>query len=213
MTVSEIRDKVKQTFTLSKVCILLVGSATLSFGMYNIHQQTNITEGGVLGLNLLLNHWFGLSVAFVAPLVDFLCYVLAFVYLGKRFLAISVVSTLMFSGCYKIWELFPPLLPNLSSIPLLAAMLGGVFVGIGVGLVVRNGGSSGGDDALALVISKKTRWKLSRAYLITDLLILLVSLSYIPVKRIIYSLITVTISSNLIELLQRKRKGNKMQRT
>lgn len=209
MTVREIRSKARQIFTFQRVMVLLAGSAILSFGMYNIHQQTNITEGGVLGLNLLLNHWLGLSVAFVAPLLDVLCYALAFFYLGKRFLAISIVSTLMFSGCYKIWELFPPLLPNLSNIPILAAVIGGVFVGIGVGIVVRQGGSCGGDDALALVISQKTGWKLSTAYLITDLSVLLVSLSYIPIKRIIYSLITVTISSNLIELLQGKRKARK----
>lgn len=203
MIVSEMKTKVKETFTLRSVMILLAGSAILSFGMYNIHQQTNITEGGVLGLNLLVNHWAGISVAFVAPLLDLLCYALAFFYLGKRFLAISIVSTLLFSGCYKLWELFPPLLPNLSSTPLLAAILGGIFVGIGVGLVVRQGGSSGGDDALALMISKKTGWKLSAAYLITDISVLLLSLSYIPLNRIIYSLVTVTVSSNLIEWIQK----------
>ena len=79
------------------------------------------------------------------------------------------------------------------------ALLGGAFVGIGVGLIVRQGGSSGGDDALALVIHKLTGWKLSRAYLFTDLTVLLASLSYIPVRRIAFSLVTVTVSSLLID--------------
>ena len=63
----------------------------------------------------------------------------------------------------------------------------------------RQGGSSGGDDALALVIHKLTGWKLSRAYLFTDLTVLLASLSYIPVRRIAFSLVTVTVSSLLID--------------
>lgn len=75
-------------------------------------------------------------------------------------------------------------------------------MGIGVGLVVRQEASSGGDDALALVISKLTHCKISRAYLATDLTVLVLSLTYIPVGRIAYSLITVTISSLLIDFVQ-----------
>ena len=91
---------------------------------------------------------------------------------------------------------------SLSSKPLLAAILGGIFVGVGVGLIVRQGGSSGGDDALALSISEAFKWKLSRAYLFTDVTVLILSLSYIPISRIVYSLITVTISSNLIDWIK-----------
>ncbi len=51
---------------------------------------------------------------------------------------------------YEIWDLLPPMLPDLSSLPVVAAIAGGLFVGIGTGLIVRQGGSGGGDDALAL---------------------------------------------------------------
>ena len=94
------------------------------------------------------------------------------------------------------------MLPDLSNRPLIAAVLGGMFVGIGVGLIVRQGGSSGGDDALALSISHLLRWRLSRSYLFTDVVVLLLSLTYIPVMRIAFSLITVTISSYLIDYVR-----------
>jgi len=70
---------------------------------------------------------------------------------------------------------------------------------VGVGLIIRQGGSSGGDDALALTIERLTKWSLSKAYLITDLTVLFLSLTYIPVTGILCSLITVTLSSKLIE--------------
>ena len=98
--------------------------------------------------------------------------------------------------------MFPPVLPDLSDYPLTAAIAGGLFVGIGVGLIVRQGGSSGGDDALALTISKLSGWRLSRAYLFTDLLVLALSLSYIPFQRIAFSVVTVTLSSYLIDCIQ-----------
>ena len=81
--------------------------------------------------------------------------------------------------------------------------MGALFVGSSVGLGVRIGGACGGDDALALTISHLSRWPIARCYLITDLTVLALSLSYIPFTRILYSLITVTISSFLIGRVQR----------
>ncbi len=189
-------------FTFSRVLTIFLGTAILSFGIYNIHQQTSITEGGILGMIVLLNHWFGLPSSIVSPVLDLTCYALAFKYLGKDFIKFSVFSTLSLASFFKLWESFPPMLPNFSDSPFIAAILGGIFVGVGVGLIVRQGGSSGGDDALALSISKLLGWRISRAYLITDLTVLVLSLSYISVQRIIFSLITVTLSSWIIERIQ-----------
>lgn len=170
--------------------------------MYNIHQRADITEGGVLGLILLIQHWTGISPSVLSPMLDILCYAFAFRYLGWDFLKMAALATLSLAGFFKLWEQFPPLLPDLSAYPLAAALAGGVFVGVGVGLVVRQGGSSGGDDALALAISKVTHCRISQAYLVTDLTVLLLSLSYIPFSRIIYSLVTVTVSSLLVDFVQ-----------
>ena len=86
-------------------------------------------------------------------------------------------------------------------------LLGALFVGVGVGLIVRQGGSSGGDDALALSIAKAVKCRISYAYLFTDLTVLTLSLSYIPFKRIAYSLITVTLSSWIIDFFQKGKKN------
>ena len=188
--------------SLRRVALIMLGAMIATFGIHNIHQRTGITEGGVIGLMLLLEQWLGASPAFLTPVLDLSCYLLAFKYLGGRFIKISVVSTLSVSLFYKLWEQLPFLLPDLSAHPLAAAVLGAVFVGVGVGLIVRQGGSSGGDDALALTISKVTRWRLARCYLFTDLVVLVLSLSYIPFRRIAFSLITVTLSSWLIDRVQ-----------
>ena len=154
--------------SLRRVALIMLGAMIATFGIHNIHQRTGITEGGVIGLMLLLEQWLGASPAFLTPVLDLSCYLLAFKYLGGRFIKISVVSTLSVSLFYKLWEQLPFLLPDLSAHPLAAAVLGAVFVGVGVGLIVRQGGSSGGDDALALTISKVTRWRLARCYLFTE---------------------------------------------
>lgn len=200
---SKLSSKIRAELTLKRVIFIIVGSAIFTFGIHNIHSRVDITEGGIIGLMLLIEHWTGLSPALITPVLDCLCYVLAFKFLGSGFIIVSAVSTLTVSLFYKLWELLPFMLPDLSELPLLAAVLGALFVGIGVGLIIRHGGSSSGDDALALIISKITKCKLAFAYMFADFTVSALSLTYIPLKRIAFSLITVTLSSLLVEFVQK----------
>ena len=181
---------------------ILIGAFILAFGMYNVHSRTIITEGGIWGIELLLFNWFKISPAVTAPILDGTCYFMGFVFLGKQFIIKSAVGTLGYSAFYAILEQFPPLLPDLDSVPIIAAIVGALFVGIGAGIVVRQGGACAGDDALALVISKKLKIKISQAYLFTDITVLLLSLTYIPFRQIAYSLVTVLLSGWIIEKIQ-----------
>lgn len=201
--------KLMEGLTVRRVALIVLGAMICSFGIHNIHQRTNITEGGIIGLMLLIEHWLGISPAYITPVLDALCYLLAFKILGGQFIKMAAISTLCISGFYKVWELFPPMLPDLSAYPLVAAILGGLFVGVGVGLIIRQGGSSGGDDALALVISHAFHCRLSWSYLFTDITVLALSLTYIPVRRIVFSLVTVTISSWLIDWIKEYRPRGK----
>lgn len=182
--------------------LLFCGTAILSFGLFNVHSQSLITEGGVLGMTLLLQHWFGISPSISGIIMDFTCYFIGWRILGNSFLKNAVFASCCFSLSYRVWENVGYLIPNLSSHQLIASVLGALFVGVGVGIVVKEGGASGGDDALALVISKLAKCRISKAYLATDLTVLCLSLSYIPFGKIFYSLITVTLSSFIIDKIQ-----------
>lgn len=199
-------EKLTEGITPGMIFWIAVGAGIATFGIHNIHEQTGITEGGVIGMMLLLHHWFHIPSGWSTPVLDISCYLLAFRFLGGHFIKVSILSTFCVSMFYNLWDLFPYMLPDLSAYPLAAALLGGVFVGIGVGLIVRQGGSSGGDDALALSISRVTGWRLSRAYLFTDLVVLGLSISYIPVIRIAFSVVTVMLSSLLIDFVQNFRR-------
>lgn len=185
---------------------LLAGAAILSFGLHNIHSQSQITEGGVLGMTLLLHHWTGISPGIFSFVLDMTCYALGFKLLGAAFLKSAIFASTAYALFFRLWESVGYVLPPFADRPFLAAILGGLFVGIGVGLIVRRGGASGGDDALALIIRKITGWKISRAYFFTDFTVLMLSLSYIPFRKIFFSLLTVMLSSAIIELIQSKDK-------
>ena len=101
-----------------------------------------------------------------------------------------------------ICERFPPIWPGLADKPLTAALLGALFVGVGVGLCVRAGGAPGGDDALAMSISRKTGWDIRLAYLISDLTVLGLSVSYLDLTHLLLSLLTVVLSGQVIGWIQ-----------
>ena len=191
-----------KNITLKKCAITLLGSFILAFGLYHVHSISGVTEGGVLGATLLLEHCTGISPALTGGIMNVLCYVLGWKLLGKEFIAYSALATVGFSGMYKICEQFPHLWPGLADMPLVAALVGALFVGVGAGLCVRVGGAPSGDDALAMSISHATGWKIQWVYLLSDLIVLVMSLSYIPVRRIGYSLFTVLLSGQLIGFVQ-----------
>ena len=191
-----------KNITFKKCAITLLGSFILAFGLYHVHSISGVTEGGVLGATLLLEHWTGISPALTGGIMNVLCYVLGWKLLGKEFIAYSALATAGFSGTYKICEQFPHLWPGLADMPLVAALVGALFVGVGAGLCVRVGGAPSGDDALAMSISHATGWKIQWVYLMSDLIVLVMSLSYIPVRRIGYSLFTVLLSGQLIGFVQ-----------
>ena len=98
---------------------------------------------------------------------------------------------------------------ELAEHPLIAAVAGAMFVGVGVGLCVRAGGAPGGDDALSMSLEHVTHLPIQWIYLISDLIVLGLSLTYIPLRRILYSLLTVILSGQLIGIVQRAGKREK----
>lgn len=188
---------------LPRYVIALLSSAFQAFGMYNIHAVADVTEGGVLGLTLLLEQWFSISPAISGLILNGICYFLGWRTFGKEFIYLSMVAAGGFSIGYRICECFPPLWPEIANMPLLAALLGALFIGIGAGICVRTGGATCGDDALAMSLSKITKIDIQWIYLISDLTVLGLSLSYIPLKKIGYSLLTVILSGQIIGWIQK----------
>ena len=192
----------------SNCLVIVLGSVIQAVGIYNIHALSNVTEGGVLGLTLLLHQWIHLSPAVSSLVLNVFCYALGWKTLGRSFIAYSALSIGTYSGAYAILEQFPPLWPAIADHPLIAAVAGASVYGIGAGICVRMGGATAGDDALAMSLNRIIGWPVERIYLVSDLTVLVLSLSYIPAKRIVWSLLTVVLSGQIIGWIQRIPKQN-----
>lgn len=200
MTMKKFLPKLK----ISNCMMALAGSAILAFGLYNIHSFAAVTEGGGLGLTLLLQYWFGISPSVTSLIMNIACYFLGWRTLGKEFIGYSIFAGGGFSLFYAVMEhTFDPLFPYFAEHPLWAAIAGGLFVGVGVGLCVKAGGAPGGDDALAMSLSHKLHVDIRWVYLFNDLVVLALSLTYIPLRKILYSLVTVVLSGQVVGWIQK----------
>ena len=164
------------------IFLIIIGSTILSFGNFNFNYQNSITEGGILGLLLLIKNVFDISPSITSLIIDLSLFLLGVKFFGKKFLLYSILATITFSNTYRLWEHIGFLIPSLSHNMFLASVLAGIFVGIGVGLVVRGGGASGGDDVIALIANKLIKIKINHVYLITDSIVLLLS-SFTVIER------------------------------
>ena len=188
--------------------LIILGSCILAFGSFNFNYQNNVTEGGVLGLLLLIKNIFDISPSITALIIDLSLFALGTKFFGKQFLGLSIFASLSFSTWYKVWESVGFIVPNLTNNMLLASIFAGMGVGIGIGIIVRAGAAAGGDDVIALVGEKLTPFKVNHVYMITDFIVLILSLSYLSFKQIFFSLIAVTISGKIISIMYDSSKMN-----
>ena len=194
-------------FVKAKSClIILASSAFMAFGLYNIHSLSGVTEGGVLGATLLLYNWFNISPAITTIILNAICYIIGWKIVGKEFLFYSAFGTIFYSASYAVFETIGPLFPNIANHQLLAAIIGAIFVGVGTGFCIKECCALSGDDALAMSLSKLTHIKIQWIYLISDMTILLLSLTYIPLTEILYSILTVVLSGQIIGFIENPKK-------
>ncbi|WP_034907277.1 YitT family protein [Eremococcus coleocola] len=176
-----------------------LGNFIMAFAMVNIHIPARISEGGVMGLALVFYQLNGFNPATVNLVLDLSLYFIGFLCLSRAFLPKAILTTVSYSIIYSLCYKLGPILPSLQDAPLFAAIIGGILVGLGCGLVVSRGCVAGGEDCLALINVKYNHLSLSMAYFISDFIVLALSfVVYMPFTNVLISLVTTFISSFII---------------
>ena len=186
-----------------EIIYIIIGSIIVSFSVCFIHCKTQLTEGGLIGIELLLQHWFNISPTYSSICIDLIFYLIGFIVLNKKFRINAIIGTLSYSISFYFFERLPITFPFLNNF-ILVSIIGGLFVGLGCGIVVRHVGACGGDDSLALILNKVLKLPLFVCYFAIDLLIIGLSLSYIDISLIHYSILTSFLSSFIIDFISKK---------
>lgn len=192
------RKLVKSQFNGSQLVMMLLGCFLLAFTYYHINFQNGLSEGSFVGIALLGKYLFDFPPALSMLVLDIPIFILAVFLKGRKFIINTVLASLLFTFFYEIVETFSPLTLNLQQNLPLAALLSGIFSGVGVGIVLRSGSATGGDEILALMISEWSGIKIGNVFMLMDALVLTVSLLYLPFAQTMYTILAVIISGQVI---------------
>ena len=142
--------------TIKTILGVLVGNLVLSFAVAAFTVPNGIIMGGATGIGLTISHYFPVNLSLIILAINAVLFVLGAVFLGKKFALTTIISSFIYPIFLSMVQSIPGIDKVTENNAMLAALYGGVLLGIGIGLVVRVGASTGGTDILALVLHK---WK------------------------------------------------------
>lgn len=178
--------------------MMTLGAAIAAFAIECFLVPNTILDGGVIGIGIMINNLFGVSLSILTIVLNLPFLVFGFFRLGREFIVKSAYSMLAFSLFVKLFE-------NVNSITyetLLAVCFGGVVLGIGVGLVIRFGGCLDGTETIAIVLNRKLKIPVGRVVLIFNIVIYMTAGFLFGFDRAMYSLLTYFITSKVLDIVE-----------
>lgn len=169
--------------------------AAVSFNMFLI--PNSIAAGGFSGLGILFNRLLGIPVGTAIILLNIPLFIVAFTKLGKKFILVSALGTLIYSIAIDVIRV-----PTITNDLVLCAIYGGLGVGTGFGLILKYGATTGGVDMLAKLFTLKVKeFPIGMMMFIIDLAVILASILIIGFEEGMYAILTVFLSSKVIDII------------
>ncbi|WP_163526217.1 YitT family protein [Halobacillus ihumii] len=187
---------------VKNVLFIIVGAAIFSFGLVHFNIQNELGEGGFTGITLLLLYLFNWDPALMNILLNIPVLIIGWRILGRNtfyYSLIGIVAVSLFIRLSQIYLIEIDLASDLT----LASLFAGVFAGIGLGIIFRYGGTTGGVDIIARLIHKYLGWSMGRAMFVFDAIVIFISIiTYLNPIKGMYTLVAVFVGARVIDFIQ-----------
>lgn len=174
--------------------MILLGNAIVALGVCAFVLPNGLIMGGGTGLGLIGNHFWGIDIAIISYGVNILFFVVGCIFKGKKFALGILISTVAFPGFLWLFQSIPSLVYTGSDL-MLSTIFAGILIGAGDGLILRNGGSSGGIEVLHILVHDRTGLPLAGIINVADILILGVQALFSTTEQILYGILLTFILS------------------
>lgn len=181
--------------------LVVLGNATYALAVKLFILPNDLMTGGTTGIALVINHYFnGVSISAFVLGFNILMLLVGLALLGKKFAFSTIVSSIAYPLAL---ELFDRLFGNvvLTEDMLLNTIFAGLGIGVGLGIVIRNGASTGGMDIPPLVLNRYFKIPVSVSLYVFDMCILLGQAVYNPLEGILYGILLILIYSVVLDKL------------
>ncbi|QIH26419.1 YitT family protein [Lactobacillus iners] len=178
------------TKTIKDLFFIALGASIYAFSLDAINIKNQLADGGISGVTLLLRYWFKINPGISTLVLNIPLIIIGYKYMGRRMLILTIWGTSCLSFFLNFW-LHTPFIHqiNLDHDLFLAGLLTGLLSGLGIGIVFKFGGTTGGTDIIARILELKLGIPIGKTLLGLDVLVLGISLSYLDTKHMLYTLV------------------------
>lgn len=181
---------------VKRIVMVLLGAGITAVGLQYFLLPNHLIDGGVTGLSIIVARLTGLPLGLFLIILNIPFVVLGFKKFGKEFAALSVTGILALAALTSVH-----VSRGITDVPMLAAVFGGIVVGVGVGLVVRYGGIIDGSDTIAVLIDRVTVFSVGEAIMTINSIIITLAGFIFGWEEAMYSLIAYFIVHKAIDVV------------
>ncbi|MGG1595836.1 YitT family protein [Terribacillus saccharophilus] len=187
---------------IKNILFILLGAAIFSFGIVHFNIANKLGEGGFTGITLILLFEFDWDPAIMNLVLNIPLFLIGWKFLGRTTFVYTIIGTVAVSLFLRLFQTYSFAI-NLGDDLLIASLLAGVFIGVGLGIIFRFGGTTGGVDIIARLANKYAGWTMGRTMFLFDAVVIITSvLTYLDLIRGMYTLVAVFVGARVIDFIQ-----------
>jgi len=183
--------------TILRYLFLQFGAILVAIGIEEFLIPNNIIDGGIVGISIITSYMFKIPLGILIFVINIPFILLGFKYFGKDF----VISTLYSIISLSIWVTILHPITELTNDIFLASIFGGIILGLGVGLIIRNGGSLDGTEIIAIIFNEKISFSVGEIVLFINIFIFSFAAFVFGLDRAMYSMVTYFIAFKMIDIV------------
>lgn len=189
---AERKKELKTIFEWKRLAMVLLGNTIYCIGIVAFILPQGLITGGTTGLGLIANHYAGIPIEVFAAIFNIAMFGIAWWVLGTSFALTTMISTFYFPGILAVLKRVP-FFQGLTTDPMLGTVLAGLLIGVGIGIVIRAGASTGGVDIPPLVLNKKLGIPISVGLYACDFAILIGQMLFRDKEQSLYGILMIVI--------------------
>lgn len=182
---------------IKRMLYILVGALLMAVGLEFFLVPNEVIDGGIVGISIILSHLTDVQIGFYIFVLNLPFFFIGYKQIGKTFALSTLLGVVILSIATSIFHD----LPVLTGDPLLATVFGGIVLGVGVGIVIRYGGSLDGTEILAILFNKRTPFSVGETIMFFNLFILGSAGFVFGWDRAMYSLMAYFIAFKTIDIV------------
>ncbi|MER1998510.1 MAG: YitT family protein [Lysinibacillus sp.] len=183
-----------------KIIMIIIGAAITAYGLEAVLIPNSVIDGGVTGISIMAAKISGLSLGIFLFILNIPFVYLGYKQVGRSFAILSTIGIAALSVSTILMHGIDPILS--ANDPLLVVASGGILLGVGIGIVLRNGGALDGSEVLAVLVSRKVPFSVGDIILAINVFIFAIAAFVYDLEAALYSALTYYIAKTVIDIVQ-----------